>query len=63
MTRLPPCDFETLKRIETYAPHMLTPQDRRCLRLHRAAPAVRAGVPLSLVATALALVALIVWRH
>ncbi len=43
MTRdpLPPCDIETLLKIEAHAPHLLTPHDRHCLRMHRAAPVVK----------------------
>lgn len=59
MTRfLPPCDIQTLQAIESYAPHMLTPADRYALRMHRAAPVVRRGVPLTVLAIAAALAAL-----
>ena len=33
--------IETLRRIESYAPHILTDDDRRDLRLHRWAGAIR----------------------
>ena len=33
--------IETLRRIAAYAPHMLTTADRRRLRLHRWAGAIR----------------------
>ena len=33
--------IETLRRIESYAPHILTDDDRRVLRLHRWAGAIR----------------------
>ena len=35
------CDIETIERIAAYAPHMLTAEDRRALRMHQAAPKVR----------------------
>ncbi len=57
MKTLPPCDIETLRQIEAYAPHVLTPHDRHCLRMHNAAPAVRIATPwlVVLCGTALAL--------
>ena len=33
--------IEALRRIAAYAPHVLTPEDRRRLRLHRWAGAIR----------------------
>lgn len=54
----PPCDIEALQKIEAYAPHWLTPEDRRALRLHRAAPVVGYSVPVIVLAIGLALVVL-----
>ena len=58
MQTLPPCDIEALRTIEAHAPHMLTPHDRHCLRMHRAAPAVRRGAVAIVLACAAALAGL-----
>ena len=54
-------NIDALLKIESYAPHMLTPEDRRALRLYRAAPAVKRGSIAGVVLCALGLLALI-WR-
>ena len=61
MKRLPACDIDALIRLEGYAPHLLTPQDRHALRLHRAAMATTSRIPLVLACVALALSVLVVW--
>lgn len=58
---LSPCDITALMQIETYAPHLLTPHDRHCLRMHKAAPAVHWGIPAALAAVIVALVILAAW--
>ena len=35
--------IEAIRKIASYAPHMLTPADRRRLRLHRWTPSIRAA--------------------
>jgi hypothetical protein len=61
MKRLPACDIDALVRLEGYAPHLLTPQDRHALRLHRAAMATTSRVPAVLACLVLALVILSAW--
>ena len=53
--------LEVIQSIEKNAPHWLTPEDRRILRLHRAAPLVRWGGVIGPVLCAVALIAMI-WR-
>lgn len=48
--------IETLHRIESYAPHILTDDDRRALRLHRWAGAIRLA---TIIGTALCVLAFI----
>lgn len=47
--------IETLRRIESYAPHILTDDDRRALRLHRWAGAIRLATYIGPAICALAL--------
>ena len=54
-------NIETLLKIENYAPHMLTPEDRRALRMYRAAPAVKRGSIAGVVLCAFGLLAVIWW--
>jgi hypothetical protein len=61
--RLPACDIDALIRLEGYAPHLLTPQDRYALRAHRAAMATTSRVPVTLYAIALAMSILIIWGN
>ena len=58
---LPPCDIDALIGIERYAPHLLTPQDRHALRMHRAAMATTSRTLVILAVLALALAILAVW--
>ena len=52
-------NIDVLLKIENYAPHMLTLEDRRALRMYRAAPAVKWGSIAGVVLCALGLVAVI----
>ena len=49
------CDIETIERIAAYAPHILTPEDRRALRMFREAPAVQRRSYLGVACCTLAL--------
>lgn len=51
--------IETLRRIASYAPHMLTTADRRRLRLHRWAWAIRAATVIGPALCALAFIGMI----
>jgi hypothetical protein len=61
MKRLPACDIDALIRLEGYAPHLLTPQDRYALRMHRAAMATTSRVPVALYAIAMGLLIIAAW--
>ena len=51
--------IEALRRIASPAPHVLTPADRRAVRLHRWAPAIRFAAIIGPWLCALALIGMI----
>ena len=51
--------IETLRRIAAYAPHILTDDDRRRLRLDRWAPAIRLATYIGPALCALAFIGMI----
>jgi len=53
--------IEALREIASYAPHMLTPADRRRLRLHRWAGSIRLATYIGPALCVVAFVCMIWW--